>query len=229
MTPLHPPAVAVCTELVGNRRPRDVIDLNRYRRLHPDGKQLISSWLHRAWAERDKPACETFEPFIFAWISFNGWAACVTEFDRDRNYLDALLVSSVVTEDFRRLTATASGSHLSRHAEEFRALWPIFKAQKLHRKGIFGWQRVDRAALVNAYLAADVDDYQPKCWERHIRESGEVPLDWPHTLEALYRVRCNLFHGEKFAHSEMDQMIVSAAFRVLVHFLYESKYISAQF
>ncbi len=108
-------------------------------------------------------------------------------------------------------------------------MWPIFKAQKLHRKGIFGWQRVDRAALVNAYLAADVDDYQPKCWERHIRESGEVPLDWPHTLEALYRVRCNLFHGEKFAHSEMDQMIVSAAFRVLVHFLYESKYISAQF
>ena len=54
-----------------------------------------------------------------------------------------------------------------------------------------------------------------------------MPLDWPHTLEALYRVRCNLFHGEKGLDSEMDALIVSSAFRVLVHFLHDSGYILA--
>jgi len=36
---------------------------------------------------------------------------------------------------------------------------------------------------------------------------------------ALYQVRCNLFHGEKSAHSEMDSQIVYSALQVLVRFL----------
>jgi hypothetical protein len=79
--------------------------------------------------------------------------------------------------------------------------------------------------MVQEYLAAGLGLYQPRCWKRHEEEGEPVPLDWPHTLEALYRVRCNLFHGEKGLDSEMDARVVSSAFRVLVHFLHDSEYI----
>jgi len=36
-----------------------------------------------------------------------------------------------------------------------------------------------------------------------------VPIDWPHTLSAIYQVRCNLFHGYKGVYSENDISIVS--------------------
>ena len=53
-----------------------------------------------------------------------------------------------------------------------------------------------------------------------------MPLDWPHTLAALYRVRCNLFHGEKGRHSEMDQRIVASGFRTLIQFFGSANYVS---
>ena len=32
-----------------------------------------------------------------------------------------------------------------------------------------------------------------------------MPPDWAHILKAIYKVRSNLFHGQKAAHSEMDK------------------------
>jgi hypothetical protein len=46
-----------------------------------------------------------------------------------------------------------------------------------------------------------------------------VPLDWAHTVKAIYRVRCNLFHGEKARTSEDDERIVLAARDVLAVFI----------
>jgi hypothetical protein len=79
--------------------------------------------------------------------------------------------------------------------------------------------------VVKRYLDAGVTAYAPQCWKRHHDAKVPVPLDWPHTLAALYRVRCNLFHGEKAAHSEMDQRIVADALRTLVSFLREAQYL----
>lgn len=42
------------------------------------------------------------------------------------------------------------------------------------------------------------------------------------TLPALYRVRCNLFHGEKARSSESDQTVVGAAYATLLAFVDES-------
>jgi hypothetical protein len=66
--------------------------------------------------------------------------------------------------------------------------------------------------------------FEPACWKRHMDEGGSIPMDWPHTLAALYRVRCNLFHGEKAPYSEIDRTIVRAALRVLVYFLHETPF-----
>ena len=52
-----------------------------------------------------------------------------------------------------------------------------------------------------------------------MQEDGSISLDWPHTLSAIYRIRCNLFHGEKTLHSDNDVILVSLAFRVLVNMI----------
>ena len=111
---------------------------------------------------------------------------------------------------------------------------PIFEVQRLRRQVIdsrYGGNPLtegDRREVVDSYLrnqGADSLRFEPQCWKRH-RDAGEgVPLDWPHTLAALYRVRCNLFHGEKARHSEMDQRIVASGFRVLIQFLGNADYL----
>lgn len=76
-------------------------------------------------------------------------------------------------------------------------------------------------------------EYAPACLLRHqngqtakqehgallINDQLPAYLDWPHTLAAIYQVRCNLFHGEKSRNSDNDQAIVFAAYRVLVGFM----------
>jgi hypothetical protein len=66
-----------------DRRP---LDLSKHRSLHPEGGRLISSWFSKAWSQR-KDEDSVFESFIFAWFSFNAWAACVTGKDRDSEYI----------------------------------------------------------------------------------------------------------------------------------------------
>jgi hypothetical protein len=183
--------------------------------------------LSRAWERRNCEAYDSFEPFIFTWIAFNGWAACVSGLDRDREWLDALMEDQTISSDFERLVSSHESS-ISTHAHAFYGMWPIFKAQDLRRRGVFRHHSGERQHIIDYYRAAGVEHYEPQCWFRHQQEGMPMPLDWPHTLAALYRVRCNLFHGEKAAHSEMDAAIVSSAFRTLVHFLHEAQYITQQ-
>lgn len=213
-----------CPELVHNKKLTASTDFARYRHLHSDGRDLICGWFARAW---DKVGCEprdSFEPFIFTWIAFNGWASCITELDKDRDWIDALTLSHRVCDDFDTLTAKTDSS-VSVHAHEFYRLWPVFKAQEIRRRGASMWHANDRQEIIEHYLKANVQSFEPQCWTRHQSEGSTAPLDWPHTLAVLYRVRCNLFHGEKAAHSEMDRLIVSSAFRVLIYFLHEAGYI----
>jgi len=63
---------------------------------------------------------------------------------------------------------------------------------------------------------------RPPCSRVHLEHREAIPLDWPHTLQAVYQVRCNLFHGEKGANSESDREIVTAALRAMLPFLSET-------
>ena len=106
-------------------------------------------------------------------------------------------------------------------------MWPIFKAQQIRRaRAHVNSVHMTRQAIVQHYLDSGIDQYAPRCWLEHRNNSEHCPADWPHTLAALYRVRNNLFHGEKSSHSEMDQQIVFVAFNVLARFLGGSGYLS---
>jgi len=191
------------------------LQLESHRWLHPDGRRLITTWFERAWNERLN-AHATFEAFVFAWMSVNAWAACVTGEDQDREYMRRLKRDEGLRQLFRRVI----GEHpdVRRDAEEFVSLLPIFKAQRLRRAGVYGLEGITRQELVQRYLEHGITDYEPECAEWHRARGEPTPCDWPHIIAATYRVRCNLFHGEKSAHSEMDRQIVRAALLTLTGF-----------
>ncbi|RYH32853.1 MAG: hypothetical protein EON54_20690 [Alcaligenaceae bacterium] len=191
------------------------LQLQRHRWLHSDGQRLITSWFERAWSERLSEQA-TFEAFVFAWMSVNAWAACVTDEDQDREFMRRLTEDRGLRHSFEQIVN--SHPEVRRDAEEFVSLLPIFKAQRLRRADVHGHEDMTRGELVKHYLAAGMTDFAPECSKWH-RERGEpVPCDWPHFIAATYRVRCNLFHGEKSAHSEMDRRIVRAALLTLTGF-----------
>jgi hypothetical protein len=136
----------------------------------------------------------------------------LSEMDRDQDWRDALAACPEVIAGFQAMTG--ADTDFQKALGEFRSMWPIFKAQQLRagRISAIGYTRAD---IVRYYLSKGLD-IAPPCFEHHRRAGQEVPADWPHTLSALYPVRCNLFHGEKSPHSEMDAGIVYSALQVLV-------------
>lgn len=192
--------------------------------LHNEGKKLINGWFESAVRLVDNEF-DHFEGFIYLWIAFNSWASCVTAVDRDRDIIDSLSADRIITEEFDRLLAE-KGTDFEINAWRFHNLLPIFDAKHLAKENLlvhefqfdFDGLRT-RSERRSHYFAAEVERFEPKCWKRHDDANENVPLDWPHILCAIYKVRCNLFHGRKGIHSEMDRKIVSAAFLTLIHFI----------
>lgn len=206
-----------CPHLTSSIHP---LDLRRYFRLHQDGKQLIDSWFSRAFGARTCQPSESFEPFIFCWISFNAWSSCVTGIDTDREIVRRISNCPELRSRFENLRT--NDSEFLNITNAFSGLWPIFKAQQLRRQDIHYQQGENRQQTIERYFRTPNILFEPECWREH--ENG-VPVDLPHTLAVIYRVRCNLFHGEKSPHSEMDATIVKAAFDVLVRFLSQGQLI----
>jgi hypothetical protein len=206
-----------CPELLRSNLDPVPIHCSHYFNLHPQGHALIYGWFQRSWRMIDCQGDNCFEAFSYAWFAFNGWASCVTDLDDDYKYIDALKRDQALCQKFSDLAANPD-SPFGNYALQFAKLWPIFDAKSLRRQQLIPPYRASRSSVVDYYLSQGINLFEPRCWKRH-KDAGEsIPLDWPHTLAALYKVRCNLFHGQKSAHSEMDQQIVSLAFHTLAYF-----------
>lgn len=213
-----------CSELSRNGRNIKQTNFGNYTWLHPEGKNLIRGWFERARAVSNR--AERFEPFIYAWFAFNSWASCVVNTDIDAEFIEALSADARMHRDFATLIDDPK-SPLSIHARVFAEMLPIFDVKKMRQKGIQPRydNRGSRADRIAYYLSRGAEAFEPKCWQRHVNSGEVLALDWAHILKAIYKVRCNLFHGQKSAHSEMDNQIVSAAFFTLVSFIDETGYL----
>jgi hypothetical protein len=200
---------------------RRTVFRERYLNLHADGRVLMHDWFRRGSLSSPTHS-DPFEAFIFLWIAFNAWASCVTGHDSDRQWLEALKADRDTAATFERLRADPA-SLVSRHLEDFSNLWPIFRVEELRRLGIHYWagRGQNRQERIRRFIAEGAQQFRPKCWIHH-QHAGERPADWAHTLEALYRVRSNLFHGEKARSSENDQQVVRAAHGTLFAVLTET-------
>jgi len=122
--------------------------------------------------------------------------------------------------------ASEPDSSIAVNAGDLVRLFPIFDVKTLIKDNLLRLGGGDkRDDLREFYVTNGVTAFEPRCWKRHVDDGEAVPLDWPHVLKAIYKVRCNLFHGQKSAHSEMDKEIVSAAFLTLAHFVREARYL----
>jgi len=214
-----------CREIVNpNHRPIQV-ELNRYHSLHQEGRNLISTWFQRALEKQHCQMYEAFEPFIFTWFAFNGWAACVTDNDQDRKIINALAADTQINSDFEQVIC--NNTDVRQSIYNFFDLLPIFDVKSLRRRRILRNTTESRRELVNYYLSRGANCFEPGCWQRHFNEQEPVPVDWGHFIKAIYKVRCNLFHGLKDANSEMDQSIVHSSYLALVQFLNEVHYLNA--
>jgi len=188
--------------------PTDHLNLKNAQLLTGNARFLLFSWRRHAAAARCHK--NSFEAFIFNWISLNGWAAVVTGSEQDTQWIRALAESRALQEIFNKLRRDPA---FDRETANFGALWPIFRASEQRKLGIPITS--DRSDVVKASLAAKIE-HQPQCFVAH---SGRPPADWPHTLHALYRVRNNVFHGEKGIWVDADRLIVDTASNVLGAFL----------
>ena len=213
-----------CPEIVDLNCPPMHVNLNRYSLLHPEGKHLISAWFQRAWQKRDCPMDGAFEPFIFAWFAFNGWASCVTNYDQDRKIINALAADARINSDFAQVIN--ENEDIKQTIRSFFNLLPIFDDRSLQRHGIFKIRTENRQELVNYYLAKGANKFEPKCWQRHKDKGEAIPIDWGHFINAVYKIRCNLFHGLKAEQSEMDQVIVHSSYLALIKFLNQVDYLN---
>ena len=213
---LKMPSIQVnCCPYVLHDGARQPLNLQKFSVLHAEGRHLVQGWFDRAYEMKDHEK-GSFEGFIFAWFSVNGWAACVTNKDRDSDYIRTLERASELRNKFSELLI--GDTEFLRLATLFHANWPIFKAQDIRRAGQNLSKINDRQEIIQHYFKSEINSYAPECWQYHERLGEATPLDWPHTLNAIYRVRNNLFHGEKSAHSEMDRSIVYLAFQTLIRF-----------
>lgn len=197
--------------------------LERFRDLSTDGRRLIQRWARDAGRALPSSAApgpaepnsqgrrpNAFEAFIYAWISFNGWGSCCLEDERDKTLVQVLGTEPLLIGTFDDLVR--NDLQVARALQRFHALWPIFRATDVRSGQLPGETREARVARYEADFPRSVR--APNCHLRHV--DGKLPADWGHSLEAIYRVRCNLFHGSKSVLGMDDREIVDSAAGVLV-------------
>jgi hypothetical protein len=168
-------------------------------------------WAHRgASVPSDGNASDYFEGFIYLWFAVNGWGACVSGTDSDREWVDAVAGDHELDVRFGEVLGNDAVFNAS--ARRFADLWPVFRSSEIRRRGILVPPDYSRRQRVQIYLDNRIP-FEPACWQEH---HGQPPLDWKHVFKTLYRVRCNLFHGEKTLDSENDREIVRASYSTLL-------------
>lgn len=212
------------------------IDVRRFQEL-VDGRDVIRRWsknadhaLERAHDESTEPwhrHGRMFEAFIHAWIGFNGWASCVLAEHSDWKLVEVLARDPQLADTFKKLMHDQDDA--AQALNTFVSFWPLFQTSDLTRTqapaaGLenivpLAWdpESGSRADQIDFYLREVPTAVRaPDCHATHAASREPIPADWYHCLPALYRVRCNLFHGRKSSISAQDRDIVASAARVLV-------------
>lgn len=186
--------------------------------------QVVRHWFQRGWEMRNAAREECFEPFIFTWIAINAWGECVTNQEKDDDWVRSLSLDSELNRQFTGYLDDPINQGRE-SADLFRGYWPIPRVQAWRRyPGQYPQSNTvhDRAR----FFSQKNIPCAPKCALQHFDAGQEIPLDWEHFLPSVYRVRCNLFHGEKSPYDPGDAIIVQTSFLSLVKFMKTLDYFS---
>jgi hypothetical protein len=222
------------------KSPKDLLDYSKVD-IH-EFNYSMKPWIRRLFVKQAREAGGNRQPvaavnaLVYLWIPFNSWLA-QTVVDDTKSESDRYLVAaagcdarlSAQFDDLLRRNAKFRAT-----AERFRSFWPIFKVRWLIDNRIMPWgiqeddrgRRLERAAYRDLCFSKNPDPtrYRPHCYAEHQdpelplhlgSDPAKVPLDWPHTLNAIYQVRCSLFHGGKTFANSRDVELLRSAYKIL--------------
>ena len=172
-----------------------------------------------------------FEAFIYLWVTFNAWLSQIVS-DRSFSDKDWYIFQATGLDPQLRDTFDNLNAHDRSFREvvsEFHGLWPIFKVRSLIENGVESWGAWGSDESRSNYrekcfnVSLKRGEYSPRCFLDHQPPGpsdwgaayGHVPMDWAHTMSAIYQVRCNLFHGGKSFINSKDPIFVKLAFKIL--------------
>lgn len=143
------------------------------------------------WRRKTHQEGDPFSKFVFIWFCFNAWMEYLSNKKTDREMLDEL---------------KSRKSNMSNFAD-------IFYAALDSRENHF---RSNVMALVHQSQEKSIEN---------TRDKSKAPIsikdeyDFENIVEAIYRIRCNLFHGGKDPNDSRDQVLVNAAQRILMRWI----------
>lgn len=216
----------ICPELFKQGTAVKQVKLWKYYELGAHRIGLVQNWYKRSKKLAGISKQKDFEPFIFAWFAFNAWGMCVTEADNDAEMIKSLALCPDINQKFNDLIVEQN-SELAKVATNFINLLPIFDMKDLENKQLMRLDDQKRRERVLFYLGNGATEFDPRCWARHLNEehNGQsLPVDWAHILKAIYKIRCNLFHGHKSAQVEINKELVSSAYSTLFQFVEDCNY-----
>lgn len=105
-----------------------MLNIDRFRNLRAAENDLIHKWFRKAESQSRCRPEDAFEPFIYCWIAFNGWYACMFSLTTDRDCVMRVARDPDISIIFKKLLEDAE---FRKVADKFRQRWPI---PKLRRK-----------------------------------------------------------------------------------------------
>jgi len=142
--------------------------------------------LIRTWREKSHNEGDQFASFVFIWFCFNAWLVHLSNKQADKEMLNELIRKS------RNMVSLIKAYDAAHASDEF------FKRSLQD--------------LINKSKEEPIKD---------VRNSNKPPIsikdenDFTNIVEAIYRIRCNLFHGGKDANDTRDQVLVRDAAMIL--------------
>lgn len=198
------------------------MDFERFDLSSPEIKDIIRHWYRQAIADRFLDKTASFASFIHLWLAFNGWIACCDDEPSDSKLVEKAARSARLAGRFRHL-----GSTPAFHAElrAFAQWWPVFSASDARRKSrtdngideeVWRLSQIETRRVAAEFLTPRVKHRPRRVPYRTWLVDDLTPMQ---TLQAIYQVRCNLFHGGKAPAIGADAELVGRSYRILLKWL----------
>lgn len=164
------------------------------------------------WLDASKKEGNALKSFMLLWVAFNSWTTCVTELDTDKKINMILSESGRFANNFA--SAFGANEHFQTSVVALSGFFPVYDGRAYRRK----------AASLGAPISADLVLFRGDGDNWGIAKSppnwlvGNQPT-WRDCLLGIYKIRCNLFHGQKQQTIQSDVAIVAHARDVLSKFI----------
>ena len=173
--------------------------------LNPDKRHLIQTFIGIS----ENAALHPFQSFANLWMAFNAFGSVATAFDSDWKIIQICGSDDQMRNGFKELLGNDDSFAI--HVREFVGAWPIYSEREAFRV----YRANQRRQGIDTNIP-DEAEMRRLCANGSVeRHPPDFSLSWANVLDAIYTVRCNLFHGGKTPVNERDVQLVELSRNIL--------------